>query len=285
MWPAPMRSADGWFEVAEVDDGVFRITETLGEADRFGPALTHSYVVLGGVRALVVDASHGIGDLRAAVGLVTALPLDVAITHYHFDHVGCAHQFPRVAVPAAEAELLTGGPTPEMAELTARVRGRCTTLLPPGFTFDAYRGQPITPSSLLAEGDVIDLGGRSLRVLHTPGHSPGSLCFHDPASGLMFTGDTLNRGLISLNLELCDIAAHGQSVRRLSGVAPGLRWFLPAHYATPAPPRTGAELLAAVESVLRHEAPLVRHPHWVQADFGSCAITLPVDFQAGAEFR
>jgi glyoxylase-like metal-dependent hydrolase (beta-lactamase superfamily II) len=46
----------------------------------------------------------------------------------------------------------------------------------------------------LADGDRIEVGGATLQVLHTPGHSPGAVCFHAPDLGSVFTGDTLFQG-------------------------------------------------------------------------------------------
>jgi len=53
---------------------------------------------------------------------------------------------------------------------------------------------PPEPNALLSDGDSIDVDGLSLRVLHTPGHTPGSVCFY--ANGVLFAGDTLFAGSI-----------------------------------------------------------------------------------------
>ncbi len=55
---------------------------------------------------------------------------------------------------------------------------------------------PAKPDAYLAEGDEIRFGSGLLRTIHTPGHTPGSLCFHWPASDLVFSGDTLFAGSI-----------------------------------------------------------------------------------------
>ncbi len=52
----------------------------------------------------------------------------------------------------------------------------------------------VTPDRELADGDVLRAGGIALRVLLTPGHSPGSSCLHAPELGTVFTGDTLFQG-------------------------------------------------------------------------------------------
>lgn len=63
--------------------------------------------------------------------------------------------------------------------------------LPEGFNPETHTPYKGIPAGLLKDGDVIDLGGRSLKVYHTPGHSPGHLCFFEELSGYLFTGDLL----------------------------------------------------------------------------------------------
>ncbi|KNC18933.1 Zn-dependent hydrolase [Arthrobacter sp. RIT-PI-e] len=50
------------------------------------------------------------------------------------------------------------------------------------------------PDRTIADGDVIDVAGARLTALHTPGHSPGSVCYHLEEAGTVFTGDTLFQG-------------------------------------------------------------------------------------------
>jgi glyoxylase-like metal-dependent hydrolase (beta-lactamase superfamily II) len=50
------------------------------------------------------------------------------------------------------------------------------------------------PDGTLSDGQVIEVAGTTLRVLHTPGHSPGACCLHAPDLGAVFSGDTLFAG-------------------------------------------------------------------------------------------
>jgi glyoxylase-like metal-dependent hydrolase (beta-lactamase superfamily II) len=50
------------------------------------------------------------------------------------------------------------------------------------------------PTDTLADGDVLNVAGTRVRVIHTPGHAPGAVCFHVPDLGVVFTGDTLFQG-------------------------------------------------------------------------------------------
>jgi glyoxylase-like metal-dependent hydrolase (beta-lactamase superfamily II) len=58
-----------------------------------------------------------------------------------------------------------------------------------GFNLESWVTPGAEPTVFLAEGDVIDLGDRSLEVLHVPGHTEGSIALWDPADGTLFSGD------------------------------------------------------------------------------------------------
>jgi glyoxylase-like metal-dependent hydrolase (beta-lactamase superfamily II) len=61
----------------------------------------------------------------------------------------------------------------------------------PGYDVGAYELVPVVPTKRLVDGDVIDLGDRTLHVLHLPGHTPGSIGLYDPAARILFSGDTV----------------------------------------------------------------------------------------------
>ena len=118
------------------------------------------YVVEGNDKTLVIDAGTSMPNLNKAVATLTDKPVMLAVTHGHGDHVGGAVSFPEVWIHPADTSMIS--------------RGR-----------RAYQGTV----HLLNDGDVIDLGGRQIEVLHTPGHTAGSITFFDKAKGYGFSGD------------------------------------------------------------------------------------------------
>ena len=125
------------------------------------------WVVGNDQECVVIDAPHDIAPILKLVGdrRVTA----ILCTHAHDDHV-------RVAPALAEA---TGAPVhlhPDDAPVWQ--------LTHPNRRWDAD----------LADEQVITIGDTELRVLHTPGHAPGAVCFYAPQLGTVFTGDTLFHG-------------------------------------------------------------------------------------------
>ena len=118
-------------------------------------------------QVLVIDAAHDPEAILAAVGgrRLSA----IVCTHGHNDHIDAAPQ-------VAEA---TGAPI--LMHPADQVLWR---MLYPG----------TRPDGDLADEQVIDIAATPLRVLHTPGHSPGSVCLYAPALRVVFSGDTLFRG-------------------------------------------------------------------------------------------
>ncbi len=138
------------------------------------PLGANCYLLSQGGQAALIDPGDGgeqtlstIAHLLVDGGLTLRY---ILLTHGHFDHVGGLRAL-MAAWPDAQVCLHPAdfpGPDRELFPLSA----------PAG-------------AKLLAEGDVLDLSGLSIRVLHTPGHSQGSVCFL--AGDALFTGDTLFR--------------------------------------------------------------------------------------------
>jgi glyoxylase-like metal-dependent hydrolase (beta-lactamase superfamily II) len=125
------------------------------------------WIVGNDAECVIIDSPH---DATAIVNQVQGRKVQaILLTHAHNDHIGAARE-------VAEA---VGAPiylNPEDLVLWEQV----------------YPGSK--PDRELADGDVFDVGGASLRAIHTPGHSPGSTCFYLESEETVFTGDTLFNG-------------------------------------------------------------------------------------------
>ncbi len=116
---------------------------------------------------VVVDAAHDAAPIVAAVGGRRVVA--IVCTHGHNDHINAA-------VDLAEA---SGAPI--ALHLDDRM-----------LWDDVHPGR--APDRALAEGDVLEVAGATLKVLHTPGHSPGGVCLHLDDARVVFSGDTLFQG-------------------------------------------------------------------------------------------
>ncbi|PWU59928.1 MBL fold metallo-hydrolase [Micromonospora globispora] len=125
------------------------------------------WVVGDEAECVVIDAPHDVAAIRRVVGGRRVVA--ILATHAHDDHV-------RVAPELARA---TGAPV----------------LLHPADRVLWDMVHPDTPpDGELADGADVEVAGTTLRVLHTPGHSPGACSFYAPELGVVFTGDTLFAG-------------------------------------------------------------------------------------------
>jgi len=231
-----------WFELKEIAPGLWSLSEP-GHLEE-----VISYLVLGRDRAALIDTGMGIGDLPAAVSRLTRLPILVVNTHADYHHCGANHHYREIAAHAAEAPRIGKGWSRE--EVTdALLPHKIWGPLPPGFDPLQYAVLPSRVTRLLGEGDLVELGGRRLRVLHTPGRAAGSLCLHDENSGTLFTGDTLAPTTIPAWGEGSDPDHLLASLERLGREAGTVSRVCPGHHLTPLGPDFLAEATTAVSRV------------------------------------
>ena len=128
-------------------------------------------------RQTLIDA--GIDGRRVLQKLPGSLDL-IILTHCHYDHIS--------AVPAIVRET---GAKVAMHEKDVPLIGNSRATAANLFNKSQ---SPLQIDLILKDGDTIDLGDVSLQVIHTPGHTPGSICLYDADSKALFTGDTVFEG-------------------------------------------------------------------------------------------
>lgn len=116
---------------------------------------------------VVIDAPHDVAEIQRLVAGRSVLA--ILATHGHDDHIRMAPQL----AASVEAPVLLHSDDLPLWRLTHPDRD---------------------PDGELVDRQVLDVAGVSLTVLHTPGHAPGSVCFHSADLGVVFTGDTLFAG-------------------------------------------------------------------------------------------
>jgi glyoxylase-like metal-dependent hydrolase (beta-lactamase superfamily II) len=234
--------SDPWFEVYKVVPGVFAVYEPHQAEETIG------YLIVGEKRALLFDTGMGISDVKKVVTELTKLPIVVLNSHTHDDHVGGNWEFSTIYGMDTDftRENARGSRVDAQAEITPdQICGK----LPQGFDSKAYATRPWKITAYTHDGDRFDLGGRTLEVIATPGHTPDAISLVDRADGLLFTGDTYYRAPIWLFRPETDLDAYAASIRRLAALAPQIKLVIGAHNIPVASPTVLPRLVVAFDAV------------------------------------
>ena len=239
---ARVHRSEPWFEIYRVAPGVFAIYEP----HQFEEVI--SYLILGEKRALLFDTGMGIGDIKHVVESITPLPVAVMNSHTHNDHVGGNWQFSEIYGMDTEFTRTNarGSRDDAQAEVT---RDALCGQWPAGFNPRAYVTRPWHVARWMHDGDTMDLGGRVLEVIATPGHTPDAVCLIDRKNGILFTGDTYYPAPIWLYRPETDLDAYAHSVERIAVLAPKLHVLFTAHNIPVAEPSQLPRLAKAFKKV------------------------------------
>jgi glyoxylase-like metal-dependent hydrolase (beta-lactamase superfamily II) len=220
--------AQRWFDLTEVTDGILRVTEPYVHPY----VRANAWLISGSAGQLLVDAGLGIGSLRSELGERLDRPVIAIATHSHFDHFGGLGEFADRAAnrddgdvieEASDYTTLTADTYPQALtdEFTAAGAAVPAVLISavPREDFDVagFRTPAVPITRWLADGDVLDIGDRQFEVLHTPGHSPGSICLWEARSATLVSGDVVVDGEPLLDeLPRSSPADFAVSLRRLA---------------------------------------------------------------------
>jgi glyoxylase-like metal-dependent hydrolase (beta-lactamase superfamily II) len=231
-----------WFDVRAIAEDV----TALIEPGHFEEVI--SYLVVGSERAALIDTGFAIGDQSAEVKKLTQLPILVVNTHAHSDHRGENYKYDDIAIHHLEAAKLEELVTAEQLARMAAPQ-MFTRPFPPGFWPSQWQIFPSKATRLLHDGDKIELGRRTLEVIHTPGHSPGSVCLLDRAQRLLITGDFYYPGPLYAHVATANFEDYVASAQKLAAYEPDVDWLLPAHNATPMPASELGKMARAFASI------------------------------------
>jgi hydroxyacylglutathione hydrolase len=217
--PAVAAAGSAWYAVDSVATGVWRIDDHGG---------ANVWLVEGKDKALLIDTGTGVSDLAACVRSLTRLPVIVVNTHGHPDHAGGNFQFDSVYAHPADIGLI-GRFTERQARASSAQRALKEAPDLDAFILRDAPGFDIRSVRPVTDGFRFELGGRSLEVIETPGHTQGSICLLDAENRLLFAGDNDN-SLVWLFLKDClPLEDYLAALLKLKTAASKFETLLPGH--------------------------------------------------------
>jgi glyoxylase-like metal-dependent hydrolase (beta-lactamase superfamily II) len=180
-----------------------------------GPFKTNAYLVISDTLAAIIDPAPGSkNSLDREIAARKVRPIAIIITHSHWDHIADVRAlqeeyFPDIIVEDEDAYNVLE-PGSDRIPCWMNIKGA-------------------TPTRLVHDGDKIQIGEVSFRVIHTPGHTPGSMCLYAEKEAVLFSGDTLFRGTMgNFSFPTSDKARMWTSLRKLS-LLPNSTRVYPGH--------------------------------------------------------
>lgn len=168
-------------EISKLEDKVWVIETT----DK-----TTMYLIEGTDKAMLIDTGTKCENLDSVVKLITQKPLVVMVTHIHPDHSGNIKYFDQIYFHPADTVLM------RMMKVT-------------------YNGK----INFVKDGEKFDLGGTTIEVLFTPGHTPGSIVLLDRKTGNCYSGDSFGSGQVWMQLlPHVSMATYAESCRTIEAL-------------------------------------------------------------------
>jgi glyoxylase-like metal-dependent hydrolase (beta-lactamase superfamily II) len=159
------------------------------------------YLVEGNDLAVLIDAGTKIVDLDKIVASITKKPVMLVATHVHPDHTGASIDY-------FSEIFINAGDTVNIPQMMPNYKGTV---------------------SFLKDEQVIDLGGRQLEVVFTPGHTPGSTTFIDKKAGYGFSGDSFGSGNLLLGVNFSTLIATCEKTSAIMEKY-GIKQLYPGHF-------------------------------------------------------
>ena len=212
-------------KITKINQDTFMLTDKLIRVNQF--------LLCGEKRALLIDTGYGGEKFLRAVKKVTALPVTAANSHLHPDHSCGNYLFEEIYVGAADMPE-NGMPSNELAHSVAEYY-RKNTHIPKAVINKVEKFGVMQPreEKYLPLPELMDLGGRKVRVLPCPGHTPGSVLFLDERDKTVYAGDAINPAFWAFTSPQTNLKEYAEVWENLKPRLQGVKRLWISHHRAP----------------------------------------------------
>lgn len=206
--PARGKVVASYWRVQVIAPHTYAIGEPQNDPDNY------EYLLVGEKRALLIDAGATKRDIHAVLTTLTSLPVTAIPTHLHWDHTNGLQTFKSIALI-------------DLPQTRARQSGDLVQLT----RHDFINNDPprLHVSEWIKPDSFVDLGGRRVQILSTPGHTASSISVYDQQNQMIFTGDYLYPTTLYAFMPDSSLSSYVSTANRLLKMLPPETRFFGAH--------------------------------------------------------
>lgn len=222
--------------VNQIDKITWQLIEGVGRG------AAYSYLLEGTDSAVLIDTGYGLSNLRSACKKLCGKPTFVINTHGHLDHISKNGDFNLSFIHPSDIKVFD-----EHSSYSFRKKFIFDRMekknIPKSFFYlpiygRKYRKQCVVRMSkevgFLHDGMEFELGDRKLRIIHTPGHTMGSVCIYEKQTNRIYSGDMICSQGVLLNFEHSStVEVYKRSLLELKYISNSNTRFFPGHQLSP----------------------------------------------------
>ena len=206
--------------IFQIRDNVFHIHESLG---------VYCTLVVGTEKALLIDTGFGFGDIFSIVKGITSLPIIVVNTHGHTDHIQGNKNFDEIYIHPNDIGLLKFQSS-LIVKLFIYLNNKKNLTASEKKNTALYFKPNKQKISVIEEGAIIDIGNNKLEIIHTPGHTRGSICILDKVNRLLYGGDSFSSHVWLFFKESTSTDIYLESINKVQSRIKDFDLILPSHF-------------------------------------------------------
>jgi len=225
-------------DVYQIKDGIYHIGDSFG---------VYVSLIVGKEKALLIDTGFGISGIGNTVAAITGLPVVVVNTHGHLDHVLGNGQFETAFIHPADMKLARfSSSAPVRLFIFAQAR---KTVSADERKLLLRRRRYAHNTVPVGDGHIFDLGGKRIRVIHTPGHTAGCISLLDVEDRILFAGDTISSHVFMFLKESERMGVYIESLEKIKREAIHFDSIVNSHGSVPYDNAIIDRLIACAESI------------------------------------